>query len=174
MEEKVKEITRNLVGNEDEDTLKDRYLTFYIGGESYAIEIEYVREIIGIQKITSIPNIKSFIKGIINLRGIIIPVVEVRLRFGMKEIDYNDRTCIIVVHVNNTQIGLIVDEVSEVMKIEEDMVFPPPQTGKGSKSRFIKSLGRIDEDVKIMLDLIKLLYDTKDSDTETDGEEKDA
>ncbi len=144
---------------EDEDTQKDKYLTFRIADEDYAIEIKYVIEIIGIQKITRVPNIKEYIKGIINLRGIIIPVVEVRRRFNLQDIEYDDRTCIIVVKVNNISIGLIVDEVAEVMDIPESDRAPSPPTNKGSHSRFIQSIGKVGNQVKILLDIYKLLYE---------------
>jgi len=150
------------VGTDDsENTMLDRYLTFKLGNEQYAFEIKYVTEIIGIQKVTPVPNIKKYIKGIINLRGIIYPVVCVRNRFDLSEIPYNDRTCIIVVNVNNNGIGLIVDEVAEVLKITPEQISPPPQTNKGSKSLFIKGIGRISGNVKIILDINRLLYDEK-------------
>lgn len=144
-----------------EDTLRDRYLTFRLAGQEYAFEIKYVTEIIGIQKITEVPNILSYIVGIINLRGIIYPIVSVRKRFGLDVVDYTDRTCIIIVRVNNDGVGLIVDEVSEVMNIKENQISPPPQTNKGSQSRFISGIGKIGEHVKIILDINKLLYDEK-------------
>jgi purine-binding chemotaxis protein CheW len=147
------------IREDDENTLKNRYLTFNIGDEEYAIEIKYVIEIIGIQKITPVPNIRKFIKGIINLRGNIIPVVDVRLRFKMEEMEYNDRTCIIVILVNNNSIGLIVDEVVEVVNIPETEISPPPQTNKGAQSRFISAIGRVENGVKIILNTSKLLYD---------------
>ena len=147
------------IRDKDENTLKNRYLTFYIGEEDYAIEIKYVIEIIGIQKITPVPNIRKFIKGIINLRGIIIPVVDVRMRFQMETIEYNDRTCIIVIFVNNNSVGLIVDEVLEAVKIPENQLTSPPQTNKGSQSRYIKAIGKVDDSVKIILNTTKLLYD---------------
>jgi|YNPBryulayer2012_1023412.scaffolds.fasta_scaffold19417_2 purine-binding chemotaxis protein CheW len=145
-----------------ENTLQDRYLTFRIGGEQYAFEIEYVTEIIGIQNITPVPNIKPFIKGIINLRGIIYPVVCVRKRFNLPEIPYNDRTCIIIVNVNQSGIGLIVDEVAEVLKILPESISPPPQTNKGSHSKFIKGMGRVGDKIKIILDIQKLLFETEE------------
>ena len=148
------------IGTDDSDnTMLDRYLTFNLGSEQYAFEIKYVTEIIGIQNITPVPNIKSYIKGIINLRGIIYPVVCVRSRFNLSTIPYDDRTCIIVVNVNQNGIGLIVDEVAEVVKIEPETISPPPQTNKGSQSRYIKGIGKIGDKVDIILDINKLLYD---------------
>ncbi len=143
----------------DEDTQKDRFLSFKIDREDYAIEIKYVIEIIGIQKITKIPNVHHYIKGIINLRGNIIPVVDVRKRFKLPAIDYNDRTCIIVVRFLNTSIGLIVDEVQEVVNIPEDQISPPPATNKGTHSRYIQGIGKVHNSVKILLSLGKLLFD---------------
>ncbi len=153
------ELKKKILFEEEEDTQKDKYLTFHIGTEDYAVDIKYVNEIISIQNITPVPNIKKFIKGIINLRGNIIPVIDVRLRFGINEKEYTETTCIIVTNINSVQVGLIVDEVSEVLNIPEDKISPPPQTNKGAKSRFIQGIGRIGKKVKVMLNLYKLLYD---------------
>ena len=145
--------------DEDEDTQKDKYLTFHLAGEDYGIEIAYVTEIIGIQKITEVPDMPEFIKGVINLRGKVIPVMDVRLRFKFKTRDYDERTCIVVVDINNTAVGLVVDEVREVADIPEDQVEPPPKTGKGAASRYLKGMGKMDDDVKILLNVDKLLYE---------------
>ena len=151
----------NSLFEEEEDTLKDRYLTFHTGKQTYAVEIRYVTEIIGIQKITKVPNIKKYIKGIINLRGSIVPIIDIRTRFNMPEIDYNERTCIIVVNINDTEVGLIVDEVSEVINIPEDIQSSPPETNKGTESRFISGVSKISETIVIILDIYRLLYDEK-------------
>ena len=145
--------------DEDEDTQKDKYLTFHLAGEDYGIDIAFVTEIIGIQKITEVPDMPEFIRGVINLRGKVIPVMDVRLRFNLKERDYDERTCIVVVDIDNTAVGLVVDEVSEVADIPEKDVEPPPQTGKGQRSRYLKGMGKMDEAVKILLDVEKLLHD---------------
>lgn len=150
-------------GPDDEDTLSNRYLTFNIGDEVYGFEIMYVTEIIGMQKITKVPNIAEYIKGIINLRGIIYPVVEIRNRFGLEEIPYTEKTCIVLVRVRNMGVGLIVDNVSEVIRIEPNHIFPPPQTYKGSKSKYIRAIAKINQDVKILLDLDRLLFDDSSS-----------
>lgn len=144
---------------DDEDTLKDRYLAFIIDNEDYAIEITDIIEIIGIQKITFVPNIKPYIKGIINLRGNIIPVVDVRKRFEIGTVEYDEKTCIIVVNIKNTSIGLIVDEVLEVIDIPEENISPSPKTNKGTQSKFIKGIGRYANTVKIILNTNILLYD---------------
>lgn len=144
---------------DDEDTQKDKFLTFHLAGEDYGIDIAYVTEIIGIQKITEIPDMPPFIKGVINLRGKVIPVMDVRLRFQMEARDYDERTCIIVVDIHGTAVGLVVDEVREVADIPEAQVEPPPQAGKGQSSRYLKGLGKMGEEVKILLNVEKLLYE---------------
>lgn len=140
----------------EEDTQKDKYLIFKIGKESYGIEIKHVTEIIGMQGITPVPELPEHIKGIINLRGQIIPVMDVRTRFKMPQIDYDDRTCIIVVEVENVSIGLIVDIVSEVITIEEDSVVQPPGSTR-KNNRYIKGIGKVASDVRLILDCSKLL-----------------
>ncbi|MCS6808390.1 MAG: chemotaxis protein CheW [Bacteroidota bacterium] len=141
----------------EEDTQKDRYLTFRIAAEEYGIEIRYVTEIIAIQKITEVPDTPKYLKGVMNLRGKIIPVVDVRIRFGMEEIPYGHRTCIIVVDVDNTAIGLIVDEVLEVVSIPERDVSEPPRTTKGTNGRYIQGMGKVGDGVKILLNVERLL-----------------
>ena len=145
--------------DEDEDTQKDKYLTFHLAGEDYGIEIAYVTEIIGIQRITDVPDMPEFVRGVINLRGKVIPVMDVRIRFGLESRDYDERTCIVVVDIDNTAVGLVVDEVSEVADIPESQVEPPPKTGKGTSSRFLKGMGKMDDEVKILLDVSRILYD---------------
>lgn len=151
-----------LVNNEfelemEEDTQKGKYLTFSIGKESYGIEIQYVTEIIGIQAITEIPELPDYVKGIINLRGKIIPVMDVRLRFKKEVKEYNDRTCVIVIDIMDLSIGLIVDSVAEVINIPEQDIEVPPKMNKGYNNRFIKNIGKVGNDVKLLLDCEKLL-----------------
>lgn len=141
----------------EEDTQKDRFLTFSLGKESYGIEIKYVIEIIGIQSITQIPELPDYVKGIINLRGKIIPVLDVRLRFKKEPKEYNDRTCVIVIDIKEVSIGLIVDTVAEVVTIPEEDMVDPPQKHKGFNNRYIKKIGKIGDEVKLLLDCEKLL-----------------
>jgi purine-binding chemotaxis protein CheW len=148
----------SIPGIDNEDTQKDKYLTFHLAGEDYGIEIRSVIEIIGIQKITEVPDMPNFIRGVINLRGKVIPVMDVRARFKLADREYDDRTCIIVVDVDGTEVGLVVDEVSEVADIPESNVEPPPKTGKAGGSRYIQGMGKINKDVKILLDVHKLLF----------------
>ncbi len=145
--------------DDDEDAQKDKYLTFHLAGEDYGVEIRYVTEIIGIQKITEVPDMPDFVRGVINLRGKVIPVMDVRARFRLAARDYDERTCIIVVDINESSVGLVVDEVREVVDIPEDQVEPPPTTGKASGSRFIQGMGKLDDEVKILLNVSRLLSD---------------
>lgn len=143
----------------EEDTQKDKFLTFFLGKEVYAIEIRYVTEIIGIQPITEVPEFPSYVKGIINLRGRIIPVLDVRLRFKKQSVEYNDRTCIIVIEVKDTYVGLIVDNVSEVLSIAENETVPPPEISKASVNKFIHAIGKVGNEVKLILDCDQLFKD---------------
>lgn len=146
---------------EEEDAQKNRFLVFSLGKETYGIEIKYVTEIIGMQAVTEIPQLPEYVKGIINLRGKIIPVTDVRLRFKKESKEYNDRTCIIVIDINETSIGLIVDSVAEVLTIPEQDIVAPPQMNKGISNRFIKSIGKVGSEVKLLLDCEKLLTEAE-------------
>ena len=140
---------------EEEDTQKDKYLTFSLGDEVYGIDIRVVIEIIGIQKITTVPEVPDYVRGIINLRGKIIPVVDMRLRFRREYREYTDRTCVIVVEINGVLIGLIVDGVSEVLDITEKNVVPPPDL-KASQNKYIRGIGKLEASVVLLLDWEKL------------------
>lgn len=144
--------------NGDEDTQEDKFLTFILGKEEYGIEIRHVTEIIGLQNITEVPDMPRFIKGVINLRGKVIPVMDVRLRFRMEERSYDDRTCIVVINVEDQSAGLIVDRVSEVMDIPKSEIEPPPAVKRGESSHFIRGMGKVGDRVKILLNEQKLLF----------------
>ena len=146
--------------DDEEDTQKDKYLTFQVAREHYGIEICYVTEIIGIQAITELPEMPDFIKGVINLRGNVIPVMDVRARFKLSDRDYDERTCIIVVEIKDAAVGLIVDEVMEVMDITEDSVEPPPKA-TAKNSNFLQGIGKVENDVKIILNVSQLLFDSE-------------
>jgi purine-binding chemotaxis protein CheW len=141
------------------DTQKDKYLTFQIAKEDYAIEIRNVIEIIGMLEITEVPDMPEYLIGIINLRGKVIPVIDVRTRFHLDVRDYDKRTCIIIIKLMENSVGLIVDEVSEVLNIAEENIDAPPKTMKGTRSRFIKGFGKVGKQVKIILDIDRLLND---------------
>jgi len=152
----TKEVEREVL--ELEDTQKDKYLTFFIGNENYGIAIGHVIEIIGIQPITEVPEMPECMKGIINLRGKITPVMDVRLRFKKPPAPYNDRTCIIVIHVRELSVGLIVDRVAEVVSISESDIADPPELHQGS-SQYIKGFGKVGSDVKLLLDCHLLFHE---------------
>jgi len=146
----------------EEDTQKDKFLTFFLGDEVYGIEIKFVTEIIGMQSVTEIPDLPGYVKGIINLRGKIIPVIDVRLRFKKLSREYNDRTCIVVVDIKGVAVGLIVDTVAEVLTIKNQDIVLPPQFNNGSHyQRFIKGIGKVDNHVKLILDCDRLLNDNE-------------
>ncbi len=143
---------------EQEDTQHGRYLTFAVGEEVFGIEIRYVTEIVGIQPITKLPEAPEHIKGVINLRGRIIPVVDVRLKFKKPPMEYNDRTCVVVVEAKDLLAGLIVDNVAEVVSIADEDVVEPPEYGISPQSRYIKGIGKADGKVKLLLDCDKLFH----------------
>ena len=143
----------------DEDALIDRFLTFHLGKESYGIEIRYVTEIIVIQAITQVPDMPESIIGVVNLRGKVISVMDMRKRFHLEPREYDDRTCIIVVDINDIAIGLVVDTVNEVLNIPEDQVDPPPKTHSGIKNNYIMGMGKVENQVKILLDIEMILQE---------------
>lgn len=141
---------------DNEDTQKDKFITFLLGDEEYAIEIKFVNEIIGMQKFTHIPEMPDYIKGVIKLRNSVYPIIDVRMRFHLPPIEYGNRTCIIIVTIDDITVGLIVDMVNEVLDIPEEQVAPPPKSGFKNKQGFIKGIGKIGERVKIILDIEKI------------------
>ncbi len=125
-----------------EDAQKDKYLLFALGNEEYGIAIRYVTEIIGLQTITAIPELPAYVKGIVNLRGKIIPVIDMRLRFKKEARQYTNRTCTIVIRVKAVAVGLIVDAVAEVLPIAAENIVPPPLLGDGYRHRSFKASPR--------------------------------
>lgn len=139
-----------------------KYVTFRTGDEYFGIKIQYVNEIIMLQEITLVPETEDYIKGLINLRGKIIPVIDVRLRFKQKPFEYNDRTCIIVINVESTVVGLIVEQIAEVVELEPEDIIPSPSLGntEALQSKYVYALGKAGEAVKLLLDPEKLIRDT--------------
>ena len=145
-----------------EETLDEtvgKYLIFMIGDEEYGIEISYITEIIGIQAITPIPEMPHYMKGIINLRGTVVPVMDVRLRFNAEEKEYGDRTSIIVVSIEDTVVGLVVDMVKEVINIDDEDIVEPPKAQEGHKNQYISGIGKTGEHVKLIIDCGRLFGD---------------
>lgn len=143
----------------DEDAQKGRFMTFQTGKEYFGISISYVNEIIAMQPIAAIPEVDDYIKGLINLRGKIIPVIDVRVRFKMEPKEYTDRTCIIVIEVKSTMVGLIVEKIEEVDTIVDDDIVPPPSLGhkEYEHNKYVYGLARTDGRVKLLLDPEKLI-----------------
>jgi purine-binding chemotaxis protein CheW len=148
----------SLLQGDDENNLTDKYLTFHLDEEYYGIHIKDITEIIGMHAITDVPGTSSHIKGVINLRGNVIPVLDVRIRFEMPERNYDERTCIIVVNYEETAVGLIVDSVNEVLDISPKNIEAAPKMGSRSDS-FIVGIAKVAGQVKILLDIHKLLFD---------------
>ena len=134
-----------------------KYLTFKLAEEDYGISLLKVREIIGMMPITSVPRTPAFVKGVINLRGKVIPVTDLRLRFDMPETDYTDRTSIIVVEIqtadSTVQMGIVVDAVTEVLPVREEEVEPLPEFGASVDTRYILGMANMEGAVKILLDI---------------------
>ncbi|MDJ0802774.1 MAG: chemotaxis protein CheW [Desulfobacterales bacterium] len=144
-----------------EDSKAGKYLTFKLADEDYGISLLKVREIIGMMPITSVPRTPAFVKGVINLRGKVIPVTDLRLRFDMPAIDYNDRTCIIVVEVagqeSTVQMGIVVDAVTEVLPVQDQEIEPAPEFGASVDTRYILGMANMEGAVKILLDIDRVL-----------------
>ncbi|MBA2882675.1 purine-binding chemotaxis protein CheW [Desulfosalsimonas propionicica] len=156
---------KNNETNESLANLAGKYLTFLLGDESYGIEILKVQEIIGMQSITRIPRTPEYVKGVINLRGKVIPVIDLRLRFGMEAAEVSRKTCIIVVQVAkadiNVTMGIVVDEVSEVLEIAAAEIEPAPGFGTRVETSFIMGMAKTESAVKILLDIDKIMSENE-------------
>ncbi|GAB4223467.1 MAG: chemotaxis protein CheW [Gammaproteobacteria bacterium] len=142
----------------DEDNIMDMYLTFNLNEEIYAVGIQHVTEVVGMQDIVEVPDVPPYIKGVINLRGKVITVMDMRLRFKMPHRDYDERTCIIVLDINEVLTGLVVDGVSEVIEISPSQIDAPPKRDKGdSQDNTVMGMGKHDDFVSIILDANKLV-----------------
>mgnify|MGYP005839649293 CR=1 FL=1 len=148
-------------GEEAAGDLAGKYLTFSLGNEEYGVGILKVREIIGVMEITAVPHTPTYIRGVINLRGRVIPVMDLRLKFGMEPKDYDERTCVIVVEVQGrsgpVQVGMVVDSVSEVANISAAEIEPPPSLGASTDSENILGMAKLKGAVKILLDVDRVV-----------------
>ena len=144
---------------EDVNLDTEKYLTFLIDKQYYAYPIKDVREIIEMQPITEIPEFPSYAKGIIDLRNKVVPIIDVRLRFYKPEIEYTERTCIIVLDIKDIQIGFIVDTVDEVIDISKENISSAPAITSDRSTRFIEGIGRVNSKIIMLLDAIKMLND---------------
>lgn len=140
-----------------------KYLTFAVGNEEYGVEILKVREIIGVMDITAVPRMPDYVRGVMNLRGQVIPVIDLRARFGMPQVATTDRTCIVVVETTRgshaVSTGTVVDGVSEVLDITEDQIEDAPRLGTQVRCDFVQAIGKIGSSVKILLNIDAVLGD---------------
>ena len=134
-----------------------KYLTFELASEEYGLEILKVREIIGMMDITAVPRTPEFVKGVINLRGKVIPVIDLRLKFGMPQAEQTAETCIIVVYVGQMEMGILVDKVSEVLDISGEDIEEAPSFGVNVDTEFILGIGKAGGKVTILLDIGRVL-----------------
>ena len=161
----------------EDEIQKEQYMTFKCSDEIYGISIKYVNEIIGLSQITKVPETQDYLIGLINLRGKIIPVIDVRIRFGKEPLEYNDRTCVIVIDVKSTVIGLIVDAIDEVAAFAENEITPPPSVSDLAMQakKYVFGIGRVNGEVKLLLDPDKLINarePEKDDEAEDETEEE--
>lgn len=154
-------VTGSEAGPKKSRALAGKYLTFSLGKEEYGVAILKVREIIGVMEITSVPHTPPYIKGVVNLRGRVIPILDLRLKFNMERKDYDERTCIIVVEVQGqsgtVQVGMVADSVSEVLNIGEGELEQAPALGSSGESETILGMAKVNSEVKILLDVDRVV-----------------
>ena len=139
------------------DFSDNEYLTFALGTEEYGVDILKVQEIRGVDSITRLPDAPDFIKGVINLRGLIVPVVDLRLKFKLSEASYDVTTVMIILNVADRTIGVIVDSVSDVIRFEANQVRPVPDLGSAIDRQFLTGLGMLEDRMLILLDIERLM-----------------
>lgn len=137
--------------------MEGKYLTFWIDKQLFGVPIADVMQIVGMQAITEIPEFPDYAKGIINLRGSIIPLIDVRLRINKAEEEYNERTCIIVCSINEKQLGFIVDEVNEVTAIDNENIDPPPLISESSSNAYVTGVAKHGNNIVLLMDVCRML-----------------
>jgi len=157
----INEVIRQLAPDSD---VSAKYLTFQIDGQHYGVSIANVIEIVQIQPVTELPELPFYAKGVINLRGRVIPLIDVNLRFGKPEREYTDRTCVIIVDIDSVYVGLIVDAVEEVLEIDGGLVTPPPSFSADASARYVTGIGKLDKYMVLLLNS-RLLFSDTDMDT---------
>ncbi|MGK5094501.1 chemotaxis protein CheW [Deltaproteobacteria bacterium TL4] len=156
----MEQATQSGISDMEEDTLTGMYLTFCLDKQSYGLEIRHIIEIIRMQPVTEVPDVPEYVMGVINLRGKVIPVMDVRKRFNMPYREYTERTCIIVLSIEDLETGLCVDYMEEVTNIPESRIqsLPSSSTEQGDARRYIKGLGKLEHKVVILLDVNKIIF----------------
>lgn len=150
---------RKAIENEEESVQKRRYLSFFVADEQYGIEISHINEIIAVMNITHVPRTPSFVEGVINLRGSIIPIVDIRGKFGLEKKEHDMNTAIIINEVSGVNIGFIVDRVEDVLTFDIKDLNEPPKFGSHIDTSFIQSVAEVDSDVILILDMEKIFED---------------
>lgn len=150
-----------IVEENDTNEMKGKYLTFWTDKQLFGVPISDVVQIIGQQEITPVPDSPHYAKGVINLRGDIIPVIDVRLRFGKEEVEYDEHTCIIVTKIDESHFGFIVDSVDEVTNIGDDNISPPPKMSKDRTNAYLTGIGKVENKVVMLLDTSKILNENE-------------
>lgn len=145
------------LGGGEQETIDNKFLLFKIADEEYGIEISCVKEIINIVPITQVPSTPNYVKGIVNLRGDIVPIIEIRTRFRMPHMEYDDLTCIIVIEDGGEKIGFVVDAVNEVKYINKSKISSPPSVKLSYANQFVRNLGHVDDKVVLLIDRDKIL-----------------
>lgn len=140
-----------------DNSVLGKAMTFNIGDQVYGIEIQYVKEIIEVQRITKVPHVPPYIKGIINVRSKVVPIVDIRIRFGKPEIPYTNRTCIIILELGDVSVGIIVDSVADVEDVHMTEISATPDNNSVNTNDFIQYMIRSDDTTKLILDVAKLL-----------------
>lgn len=171
----MSEITAEQIERQQAGTQIDggKFLTFFLGNEEYAIEILKVQEIIGLMPITPVPKMPVYIRGVLNLRGKIVPVMNLRTRFGFQEIDDTNETCIIVIQEDEYLMGVLVDKVSEVVDIETEDIEDVPSIGSAEQSEYLAGIGKVEDSVKMIIEVHKVLFDVPQKVLHASDEESD-
>lgn len=154
-----KETKKTSLSSKAAASAASKYLSFEVDSEMYAMEILDVKEIIAMMKFTQIPKMPRFVKGVINLRGLIIPIIDMRLKFDMKELEYNARTSIIIGIIDEDFIGFVVDRTADVLNITAEEMSPPPKFGTAIDTTFLKSMAKTENGVVMVVDIKKIFTD---------------
>lgn len=141
---------------EEVDLQQTKYLTFIVDRQYYAFPIKDIIEIIEVQDITFVPEAPEYVKGVINVRGRIIPVIDVRIRFRREEAKYTERTCIVIVNISDVEIGFVVDTVDEVIDLEDENIAPPPKVQTDRAAKYITGVGKVEDRIVLLLDAAKM------------------
>lgn len=149
--------------DDEENTLENRYLILKLAEEEYGVEIAHVKEIVGVPHISSIPEMPEYVVGVVNLRGSVIPVIDLRIRFHIPKLEYTDRTATVIVSHKKHLFGLVVDTVVEVLDIPANNLTPPPQVASGASHRYLRSIGRVNDQVKLLLEIETILEELASS-----------